>query len=84
MLCVLCCRMWNGGLKLVERRICTTVQWYPQDTEDIPATAFIYDTVFEGSCGTAFIGRVNEEESAASMLVRDVYEVLSSHQPVIR
>ncbi|PSN31767.1 hypothetical protein C0J52_26338 [Blattella germanica] len=39
--------MWNGGLKLVERRICRTVQWWPQDIEDIPATAFIYDTVFK-------------------------------------
>ncbi|PSN40909.1 hypothetical protein C0J52_12455 [Blattella germanica] len=42
-----CCplRMLNGGLKLVERRIYTTVQWWPRD---IPAAAFIYDTVFEG------------------------------------
>ncbi|PSN52618.1 hypothetical protein C0J52_14603 [Blattella germanica] len=35
-------------------------------------------------CGTAFIGIVNEEESAAPMLVRDVYEVLSSHRPIVR
>ncbi|PSN56854.1 hypothetical protein C0J52_08292, partial [Blattella germanica] len=33
---------------------------------------------------TAFFGRVNEEESAAPMLVCDVYEVLSSHRPVAR